>query len=409
VGDDAQSIYSFRGADYENIRSFPHAFPGARVFKLETNYRSVPQVLVLANAVMDEADPQFRKELRPVKPGGAERPLLLACASVDEQAEFVAEQILRLREELGLDYRRMAVLYRAHNNRLEVELELTQRGIPFVVRGGLRFFEQAHIKDLLAYLLVLGNSRDELAWQRIMGMCRRVGPKTIAGVMTVLKRAHAEEGGLLGKFTMNGVADTAKGQARASLIELRDFLRTIAGVAGTLPPPDLLRRVLDGRYRHYLELQFENWRQRLDDLEQLIIFAQKFDTLLGFLSEIGLNGSFSGGEVAAGPTDDPEEGAVTLSTIHQAKGLEWTAVFVIHCQDEVIPHRMSLFDETGIDEERRLLYVAVTRAEELLYLSYPMFTETRDFQRIVNKPSRFLAGLSEECYDQGVLEWNDSH
>ncbi len=130
-----------------------------------------------------------------------ERPLLLSCASTEEQAEFVAEQILRLREDLGIDYRRMAVLYRAHNNRLEVELELTQRGIPFVVRGGLRFFEQAHIKDLMAFLMVLGNGRDELAWQRILGMCNRVGPKTIAGVMSVLKTAQQSEGGLLGKFT----------------------------------------------------------------------------------------------------------------------------------------------------------------------------------------------------------------
>jgi DNA helicase II / ATP-dependent DNA helicase PcrA len=406
VGDDAQSIYSFRGADYNNIRSFPDAFPDAGVFKLEVNYRSVPQVLHLANCVLDEADPQFRKQLRPVKPAAAERPLLLACGDVQEQAEFVATQAIRLREDSGIPWRQMAVLYRAHNNRLELELLLTQRGIPFVVRGGVRFFEQAHIKDLLCYLVVLANGRDELAWQRMLQMCQRVGPKTIAEVLMKLRRSTDEEGGLLGRFTHNGVADSAKGQAKGSLTALRDFLRTTAEQI-TLPVSDLIRLVLENRLQSYLEVEYENWRARMEDLEQLIVFSHRFDTLQSFLAEVGLHGGFTGSDILHPDRDiDSEEGALTLSTIHQAKGLEWKVVFVIHVQDDVIPHRMTRTDPEGEDEERRLLYVAITRAEEMLFLSYPQMTETRDFQRLINRPSRFLTGLPTDAYDEAVLDWN---
>ena len=405
VGDDAQSIYSFRGADYTKIRSFPEAYSGARVFKLETNYRSVPQILDLANAVLDEADPTFRKTLRPVKPSADERPMLLACRDSQEQAEFVAEQLLRLREEAGVGYDRIAVLYRAHNNRLEVELEFTKRSIPFVVRGGLRFFEQAHIKDILSYLVVLQNSRDELAWSRMMEMQARIGPATIAKVLGKIRGASDAEGGPIGRFASNGVADSVGGQGGASLKELRDFLRMLLQVSANMPVPELIRTVLDERYKAHMEMKFDNWRQRQDDIEQLIVFANRFNTLAAFLAEVGLHGGFAGQVITGDSEHDYEEGAVTLSTIHQSKGLEWRAVFLISCQDDVIPHRMSFSDPLGEDEERRLLYVAVTRAEEMLFMSLPQLTETRDFQRIINRPSRFLEGPARDCYDEAVIDW----
>lgn len=407
VGDDAQSIYSFRGADYSNIRNFPDSFPGASVYKLEVNYRSVPQVLHLANAIMQDTDPQFRKELRPVKPSAPERPLLLACRDADEQAEFVATQIIRLREDLGIPWRQVAVLYRAHNNRIELELELTQRNVPFVVRGGVRFFEQAHIKDLLSYLSVLVNARDELAWQRMLQMCNRVGPKTIGDVLAKLRPARDQAAGMLGRFINNGVADSAKGQAKTALVELRDFLRQLQPQLERLPAAELIQLVVDGRLRAYLEVEYENWRQRLEDLDQLVLFANRFDTLQGLLAEVGLHGGFSGSDILHPDRDfDNEEGAVTLSTIHQAKGLEWKVVFIIHVQDEVIPHRMTRNNPEEEEEERRLLYVAVTRAEEMLFISFPQMTETRDFQRLINRPSRFLAGLPGDTYDEAVLEWS---
>jgi len=406
VGDDAQSIYSFRGADYANIRRFPDTFPATHVYKLEVNYRSVPQILTLANGILDEADPLFRKVLTPVKPDAEERPMLLACRDADEQAEFIAEQAIKLREDAGFSWSDIAVLYRAHNNRLEVELEFSQRGIPFIVRGGLRFFEQAHIKDLVSFLVVLANGRDELAWQRMLSMCNRVGPKTVAAVLGKLRGADDAEGGPLGRFTNNGVADSGRGQARESLTSLRDFLRELQDRMESLPVPELMQRIIEERYRPYMELKYDNWQQRLDDLEQLMVFAGRFDTLVGFLTEVGLNGSFSGSQLHEGHSDeDREEGAVTLSTIHQAKGLEWKAVFVVHVQDDVLPHRLSQGDIDAEDEERRLLYVAVTRAEELLYLSFPQLSVQRDFQRIINKPSRFLGGRARDGYDEAVLDW----
>jgi len=407
VGDDAQSIYSFRGADYTNIRTFPDAFDKAHVCKLETNYRSVPQILTLANGILDEADPLFRKELRPVKPGTDERPLLLACRDAEEQAEFVSEQAIRLREEADMSWDDIAILYRAHNNRLEVELEFAQRNIPFIVRGGLRFFEQAHIKDLVSFLIVLANNRDELAWQRMLSLLNRVGPKTIAGVLNKMRGATDEEGGTLGRFIHNGVADSVRGQAKQPMIELRDFLRELHSHSETTPPAELIKRIVDERYRSYMELKWENWQQRLEDLEQLQVFAGRFESLVGFLTDIGLNGSFSGSQLSDSYSDeDRAEGAITLSTIHQAKGLEWKAVFVIHVHDDVIPHRLAQFDPHGEEEEQRLLYVAVTRAEELLYMSYPVETKTRDFQRIINKPSRFLDGRARQTFDEAMLEWD---
>ena len=406
VGDDAQSIFSFRGADYRNILDFPRSFPDARICKLETNYRSTPQVLELANAILGEGPAEFKKQLVSVKPDSEDRPLLVACNSREEQAEFVCEQILALREEHQLDYKQIAVLYRAHANRLEVELEFTRRGIPFVVRGGLRFFEQAHLKDVLSYLLVLANSHDELAWQRMLEMCERVGPKTVAGVVGKLRVQNP-----LQKFIYNGVVESVRGKAKETLGELKRFLEQLEPEAMTMPPSTLIRRVIDERYSDYLQMKWENWRQRLDDLEQLEIFANQFDTVTAFLAEIGLNGSFSGSELQGQEVegaDDPEEGAVTLSTIHQAKGLEWHSVFLVHVQDDVIPHRMSRTDPEGEDEERRLFYVAVTRAEQLLFMSYPMISETHDFQRIINRPSRFLTKLPEGSYDEAQLEWNDN-
>jgi DNA helicase-2/ATP-dependent DNA helicase PcrA len=174
----------------------------------------------------------------------------------------------------------------------------------------------------------------------------------------------------------------------------------------SLPVPELIQRIINERYRPYMELKYDNWQQRLDDLEQLMVFAGRFDTLVGFLTEVGLNGSFSGSQLHEGHSDeDREEGAVTLSTIHQAKGLEWKAVFVVHVQDDVLPHRLSQGDIDAEDEERRLLYVAVTRAEELLYLSFPQLSVQRDFQRIINKPSRFLGGKARGCFDEAVLDW----
>jgi DNA helicase-2/ATP-dependent DNA helicase PcrA len=413
VGDDAQSIYSFRGADYENIRNFPYQFDGTHVFKLEVNYRSTPEVLRLANGVLSEADPMFHKELHAVRPSTGQLPLLLATRDVGEQAEFLGEQLLRLREDNGIPWRRMAVLYRAHSNRLEAELELQKRGIPFVVRGGLRFFEQAHIKDLLSYVILLINDRDELAWQRMLAMTSRVGPKTIADILRILRVSfHASDdpyGGPLGRFANNGVADSARGQAKGHLIELRDFMRQLKREheEQQQPPADLLRHALDARYQSYMEVQYENWRQRQEDLEQLIVFASRFKTLATFLAEIGLQGGLTGSEVLDPDAEyDREEGAVTLSTVHQAKGLEWQVVFIIQCQDDVIPHRMALLDRGGEDEERRLMYVALTRAEEMLFMSFPQLTETRDFKRIINRPSRFIAGLPKDSFDEAVLEWN---
>ena len=396
VGDDSQSIYSWRGANFFNILEFPKRYPGAQVYKIETNYRSTPQILELANAAIAANTQQFAKELTPARSDG-EKPALVVCGAADEQAAFIAQRALELREE-GIELNDMAVLYRSHFHALELQLELTRRNIPFSITSGVRFFEQAHIKDVTSYLKWLANPRDEQAFKRIVQMLPGVGGKTALKLWQQFLEAH--EGGESLAAPLQKCAAVPKkakvpwAQLAATISQLET--EPVAGDAG-----QMIGLILEAGYKDYLEANYDKAAPRLDDLEQLAIFARQYDSLETFLAELAL---LTNVEAEQGREANEDSEQLKLTTIHQAKGLEFKVVFVIMLCDGLFPSHRSLDSLEGEEEERRLFYVAITRAMDELYLSYPMIrtVASSSSEDMMQQASRFLGELPKDLLD----EWN---
>jgi DNA helicase-2/ATP-dependent DNA helicase PcrA len=390
VGDDAQSIYAFRGACYENILSFPQRYPDCTVFHLNTNYRSLPPILALASASISHNQKQFPKNLVAVREGG-EKPWVVAAPSPEGQGAFVAQRILELMDE-GIPLGEIGVLYRNHSHSLELEVELTRRRIPYEVRSGLRFFEQRHIKDVLAHLRFVANPRDEVAFARMAKLRSALGQRLVARIWQAFGQASEPF------ETFLRLQGSELGLPRAAAHSLSQ-LQQLVGQLDKLRqrPGEMIRQVLATGYRDYVRSQLDNAPSRLDDLEQLALFADSFESLEGFLQEVTLMNELSGEDLAAFPG---EKERVTLSTVHQAKGLEWQAVFVLWLAEGRFPSPRA----EDLEEERRLFYVACTRAKDQLYLSYPLVVRDRYRVDIVAEPSRFLRELPSQLYQQVVLE-----
>jgi DNA helicase-2/ATP-dependent DNA helicase PcrA len=382
VGDDAQSIYAFRGADFDNILGFPERHPDCRVFRLETNYRSVPPILELANASIVHNTRQFQKTLRPDRSGG-EQPLEVAVPTPEIQASHVAEQLLELHEE-GFDLEDMAVLYRNHAHSLDLQVELTRRNIPYQVRSGLRFFEHRHVKDALAHLRFIDNPRDEVAFARLIKLRDGFGPRLAARVWDRIAGADGIRRLLSLKVDSLGLPRAA----HASLVELQTMMAEVSDPKLLGQAGEVIRRVVDSFYGTWARAHLENSGARLEDLEQLALFADGYPDVNTFLSEVTLLNDLSGEEAVAGPPDE----MVTLSTVHQAKGIEWRAVFVIWLAEGRFPS-FRMDDE---EEERRLFYVAVTRARDRLSLVRPEIARDRYRVDTILDPSRFLSELPPE-------------
>jgi len=430
VGDDAQSIYSFRGASFENILTFPLRFPDAKIYKLEVNYRSTRQILQLANASIAQNRFQFRKELQAVRGDGPD-PAVVGVDDVYEQATFVAQRILELRDE-GESLGDIAVLYRSHYQSLELQMELSRRLIPYEIRSGVRFFEQAHIKDVLAYLKIVTNTRDELSWKRMLKLYPKVGEKTAADVWARIREATNP----LERF-LRGVDVTGRGVA-GSLASARDLLKLISSEAMQHNPSESIALVVEKSYADYARAKFPNAQARIDDLEQLSQYALRYEDVTQFLDEVALANPIAGEDVA---TVGPEDEKIVLSSVHQAKGLEWRTVFVIWLADGRFPSQRALrvpggivriepnrvqealpllegaiddaqiIDESGTreivipgeEEERRLFYVAVTRAMQELYLVFPVMGRDRGGMDILMEPSRFVRELPGDAYEKWVI------
>ena len=400
VGDDAQSIYSFRGANFENIMGFARRYPTARMARLEVNYRSTPEILSLANTSIRHNQQRHDKTLRAVRPHGAQ-PALVSTRDVFAQASFVAQRVLELRDE-GVSLKEVAVLYRAHHHALELQVELTRRGIPFVVRSGLRFFEQAHIKDVLAYVRFVHNPLEELALRRSVKLHEGVGNAAAQSIWE-----HTAEGlkngeevrqrGFLVKARLPGTPRALAGLTKfATLVEelWRPSVRDSA--------QEQLRAVLDGGYRDYLRKSFPNAREREQDIEQLSDYCAAFGSIEEMLAETSLMESISGETVLSVEESDEK---LTLSSIHQAKGLEWSRVFLVWLCDGRMPTEMALRDVQGEEEERRVFYVACTRAKDELYLVHPCVHQGRDRSMVVMRPSRFLSELGDTSRDVEGSLW----
>ena len=434
VGDDAQSIYSFRGASFENILTFPLRFPETTIYKLETNYRSTRQILSLANASIAANRFQFRKELQAVRGDGPD-PAVVGVDDVFEQASFIAQRILELRDE-GEKLGDIAILYRSHYQSLELQMELTRRLIPFEIRSGVRFFEQAHIKDVLAYLKIVTNPRDELSWKRMLKLYPKVGERTAAEVWARIYTApNPLEAFLRGPAA--GAYPPGRGVA-GSLDSVREVFRLISVDAMQRNPSETIRLVVERGYGDYARSKFPNAQARLDDLEQLSQYALRYDEVDRFLAEVALANPIAGEDVAV---VGPEDEKIVLTSVHQAKGLEWRTVFVMWLADgrfpsqralrvpggivRIPPNRMHealpllegatqdapVIDEEGTrelvipgeEEERRLFYVAVTRAMQELYLVFPVMARDRAGMDILMEPSRFVRELPGDVYEKWII------
>jgi DNA helicase-2/ATP-dependent DNA helicase PcrA len=393
VGDDAQSIYSFRGAHFENILDFPKRYADAQVHRLETNYRSTPKILALANASIAHNTRQFAKELRAVRPDGIP-PALVSAQDADEQARFVVQRMLEQHDQ-GVPLQEMAVLYRAHYQSLELQLELTRAGIPFQIRSGLRFFEQAHIKDVVSYLKVVVNPRDELAWKRAIRLYPRLGRSTADAIWRRLSAAADPLAEALGEGTAKSLPRGAAPGWKA----LAATLGRLATPALRERPAEMIETVLRDGYEEYARSTFENAGNRVEEVRQLGNFALRYPSATEFLSELALLTDLAGAETTA---EDKEKDRVVLSTVHQAKGLEWRIVFVVGLVDGSFPLARCLREAGGEEEERRLFYVASTRAKDELYLVHPLIVRERGTWEIVSRPSRFIQELDPATYEK----WN---
>ena len=421
VGDDAQSIYGWRGANFANILEFPKRYPGARVFKIETNYRSTPEILNVANAAIAANRNQFTKTLTPACKSGL-KPALVACMDAAQQSAFIAQRVTELHDE-GVSMNQIAVLYRSHFHALELQLELTKRNIPFSITSGIRFFEQAHIKDATAYLKLVANPRDELAFKRLAQLLPGIAARGAEKIWRIFSEKTAD-----GRLKMENQLATgdnpqlpapnsqltpriapalqscAKSVPSKAATAWAQFVATVSQLeAETVrqSAAKMLRLVIDAGYDDYLKENFANYRTRLEDLEQLAAFAFQFDSAEDFLTQLAL---LTNVEAEDDQNSKSDEEKIRLSTIHQAKGLEFDVVFVIMLCDGLFPSARSMENDEGEEEERRLFYVAITRAKNELYLSYPLIRASfsNSGGDPMQQPSRFLSEIPKSLLN----EWN---
>ncbi len=374
VGDDSQSIYAFRGATFRNIMEFPELFPNTTIYKLEENYRSTQPVLQLANRLIANAPEKYSKELFTKKLEGP-LPVLVQAMGENAQSRFIAQKILELREE-GIALDEIAVLFRSSFNAFDLELELTRCNLPFVKRGGFKFIETAHVKDLLAHLRVIHNPLDSVSWNRILLLIEGVGPKKSKDVLASLFNTPQPYDAL-----KNGTGRSAHG--------LRHLAAMLEGIAEheSLTPAEFISETME-YYLPILKDQYDDYPKRIRDLEHLSVMAERYNLLSDFLADLTLEPPNESIIDIEAPDRDDER--LVLSTIHSAKGLEWQCVFVIWLVDGRFPSTYSFLSDDDVEEERRLLYVAVTRAKHHLFLTYPINVYDKMTGSVLSKPSRFF-------------------
>ena len=385
VGDDAQSIYSFRAADINNILDFPKVFEATKIFKLQTNYRSTPPVLNLANNIIKHNINQFPKELEAIKEGGS-LPVLVKTSDVYQQAKFIGQRVLELVNE-GSSLSEIAVLFRSRFQSFELEMELLKRNIPYVIRGGLRFFEQAHIKDVLSYLKVTINPQDELSFKRAVCLQKGIGRSYAYKIWDAFKKGER----------IKTIADSLPKRQRQGC---KEFFSLYESLKKTKSPREALITILKN-YKDYCYLSFDNPDERILDLEELAKMAQNYSTIRQFMLDFSSFEEFKGETLISAAQ---QEDVLVLSTIHQAKGLEWETVFIIGCSDYDFPHPKSLGSKEALEEERRLFYVATTRSKSGLYVTYPQLKHTFKSGIIITRPSMFIYELPKDAYEEIIVE-----
>jgi DNA helicase II / ATP-dependent DNA helicase PcrA len=393
VGDDSQSIYAFRGANFKNIITFPERFPGTRIIKLEENYRSVQPILDMTNQIIEQAAEKYSKRLFTRRRGGR-MPMVVATSDEHAQSRYICSEITRLiRQGILLDD--IAVLFRASFHSFDLELELTRRKMPFVKYGGFKFAESSHIKDMLAHMKIMAVPNDRLSWQRVLLLLDKVGPKSAQRVYEqVAKQGQGAEGLLKAPLPV---------KLNAALDGLKELITTLT------TPMLTVQRIGEMILQYYSPLlkdRHDDYPRRLRDLEQLISIMARYDNTIDFLADMALEPpNTSYGDRLAAVSD--HSGRLTLSTVHSAKGLEWHTVFVIWTLDGRFPSHMTINNPDELEEERRLMYVAATRARENLIFTYPAQVYDRISNSVLFKPSRFLDEIPSELMDSQF--YNPNH
>lgn len=387
VGDDAQSIYSFRGADHKNMMRFPELFEDTKIIKLEENYRSTQRILDVANRVLDEATEKFDKKLYTKNEEG-DLPGLVKAANMNDQSRFLTQMILNLREQ-GSELSDIAVLFRNGRDSFDLEVMLNKKNIPYIKYGGQKFTEAAHVKDVIAHLRVLLNPNDSISWNRILMLIDGIGPKTAEDLFSW---AHQSKDPFRPENAPN-ISDRYLSQLKA-LGELFAKLKQLSGSV-----PEQLQAVVD-YYAIFCKKRFDDHPKRMKDLETFVDISGTYRSLGKMIEEIALDPI----EATAIETEtaQKDESPLILSTIHSAKGLEWRTVFLIQCLDGILPSGYALDDGDQLDEEVRLLYVAVTRAKENLFITYPALFQSR-YGDYFSNPSRFIENISDDLMEPWLL------
>jgi superfamily I DNA/RNA helicase len=387
------SIYAFRGATFRNIMEFPMLFPGAAIYKLEENYRSTQPILNLANCIIEEAAEKYTKHLFTRKLDGP-LPTLAEAAGENAQSRFVAQKILELREE-GVRLNEVAVLFRSSFHSFDLEIELSRRGLPFVKRGGVKFIETTHVKDLLAHLRVVANPLDAVSWHRVLMLVEGVGPKKAQDLLASLVKSERP-------YQVLREVSGRSGQGLKNLANTLDSL----SASDDLNTADQVNHIHE-YYLPILKEQYDDYPKRMRDLDHLHTIAENYPEVGQFLADLALEPPDGSAADVEAPDRDDER--MVLSTIHSAKGLEWQCVFVIWVVDGRFPSTYAFVTGEELEEERRLFYVAVTRAKRFLYLTYPINVFDKGSGMLLSKPTRFLDHVSAAMFDQLALVEEGGH
>lgn len=383
VGDDAQSIYSFRGANFRNILDFPKLFENTKIIKLEQNYRSTQNILKLTNEIISKAKEKYTKNLfsNIVSP---QVPALICAKDTQMEADFICQRILELLDE-DISLSDICVLTRNARMSYNLEIELSKRAIPFQKFGGPKFMETAHIKDVVAHLRVILNPDDVISLTRILLLLKGVGASTVNNIMPIIKGDLKPDIKLL---------PSNKSQ---SLTPLFNTLGQLRDYSTTKKPEEIVSAVIN-YYRPILKDKYDDFSKREKDLDHFEYLSTQYSNLEDFISDLALEPPDASVEGMYKKNSDDE--ALTISTIHSAKGLEWDSVFIIGAVDGRFPSAYSFNSEEEMDEELRLMYVATTRAKNNLYITYPVDMYDYSMNMVLSKPSRFLDGIPDDILER---------
>ena len=387
VGDDSQSIYSFRGANFKNIMDFPKLFENTTLIKLEENYRSTKEILSFANHLLEFAIEKYPKKLYSNIADG-ELPAIISATNDNMQSRFIVERVLELREE-GVPLEEIAVLFRSSYHSFNLEVELNKASIPYIKFGGMKFVETSHVKDVLAFLRISINPKDFVSWYRVLLLHERVGPKRAQMMM--------EEISNIDLYCISCDFKTNK-----ILEKILPLLALIQNMNKNYSLPTEKLELIFNYYNPLFKKKYDDSNKRKKDLEALVNIASNYENAITFLADMALEPPQD--SVADIDEEDKENEFLTLSTIHSAKGLEWHSVFIIHAIDGFFPAAQSFDSQESLEEERRLMYVAVTRAKQNLFISHPINIFDRYSGYTLAKPSRFIAKISEQLADEWIIE-----